>query len=184
MTPISVSLLDRLKDAPPDASDWGRLHDIYLPLIARWLRRIPGLVDETDDLAQEVFVVMVRELPRFQRQREGSFRAWLMQVTVNKVRAFRKQVARKPVAGLDLTDGFLDQLADPNGALARVGLGPRPARLPKAAGNRAARFPAEYLGSLPAVRHRRPPGHRSRRQTGAQRQFCPSLRLSDIALKY
>jgi len=119
VTPTSVSLLDRLKDAPPDASDWGRLHDIYLPLIARWLRRIPGLVDETDDLAQEVFVVMVRELPRFQRQREGSFRAWLRQVTVNKVRAFRKQVARKPVAGLDLTDGFLDQLADPNGALAR-----------------------------------------------------------------
>ena len=119
MTPTSVSLLDRLKVAPPDASDWGRLHDIYLPLIARWLRRIPGLGDETDDLAQEVFVVMVRELPRFERQREGSFRAWLRQVTVNKVRTFRKQLARKPVAGLDLTDGFLDRLAEPNSEIAR-----------------------------------------------------------------
>ncbi len=119
MASTSVSLLDRLKVARPDASDWGRLQDIYLPLITRWLRRIPGLGDETDDLAQEVFVVMVRELPRFERQREGSFRVWLRQVAVNKVRAFRKQLARKPVAGLDLTDGFLDQLADPNGALAR-----------------------------------------------------------------
>ena len=118
MTPTSVSLLDRLKDAPPDASDWGRLHDIYLPLIAPWPRRIPGLGDETDDLAQEVFVVMVRELPRFERQREGSFRAWLRQVTVNKVRTLRKQLGRKPVAGVDQTDGFLAQLADPNGELA------------------------------------------------------------------
>ena len=63
MVPTSVSLLDRLKVARPDASDWGRLQDIYLPLITRWLRRIPGLGDEADDLAQEVFVVMVRELP-------------------------------------------------------------------------------------------------------------------------
>ena len=84
MTLTSVSLLDRLKVAKPDASDWGRLHDIYLPLITRWLRRIPGLGDEADDLAQEVFVVMVRELPRFERQREGSFRVWLRQVAVNK----------------------------------------------------------------------------------------------------
>jgi len=119
VTPTSVSLLDRLKGAPPDASDWGRLHDIYLPLITRWLRRIPGLGDESDDLAQDVFVVIVRELPRFERQREGSFRAWLRKVTVNKVRALRKQLGRKPVAGLDQTDGFLAQLADPNGELAR-----------------------------------------------------------------
>ena len=119
MVPTSVSLLNRLKGAPPDASDWGRLHDIYLPLITRWLRRIPGLGDESDDLAQEVFVVMVRELPRFERQRQGSFRAWLRQVAVNKVRKFRKQLGRKPVAGMDLTDGFLDRLAEPNSELAR-----------------------------------------------------------------
>jgi RNA polymerase sigma-70 factor, ECF subfamily len=119
VTPTSVSLLDRLKGAPPDASDWVRLHDIYLPLITRWLRRIPELGAEADDLAQEVFVVMARELPRFERQRAGSFRAWLRLVTVNKVRTLRKQLGRKPVAGLDQTDGFLDHLADPNGELAR-----------------------------------------------------------------
>jgi RNA polymerase sigma-70 factor (ECF subfamily) len=90
-----------------------------LPLITRWLRRIPGLSDESDDLAQEVFVVMVRELPRFERQREGSFRTWLRQVTVNKVRTWRKQLGRKPMAGMDQTDGFLDHLAQPNSELAR-----------------------------------------------------------------
>ena len=77
MNPTSLSLLDRLKSARPSAPDWGRLQEIYLPLIRRWLGRVPGLGDETADLSQEVFLVVVRELPRFQRRREGSFRAWL-----------------------------------------------------------------------------------------------------------
>jgi RNA polymerase sigma-70 factor, ECF subfamily len=93
MTRTSVSLLDRLKLARPDASDWNRLQDIYLPLISRWLGRVPGLGVEADDVAQEVFVVVIRELPRFERQREGSFRAWLRQVTVNKTRTHRKATA-------------------------------------------------------------------------------------------
>jgi RNA polymerase sigma-70 factor (ECF subfamily) len=119
MIPTSVSLLDRLKAAGPDASDWNRLQGIYLPLITRWLGRVPGLGDEADDLAQEVFVVVIREIPRFQRQREGSFRAWLRQVTVNKVRTHRRRRNRRPTVGVDATDGFLNSLADPNGELAR-----------------------------------------------------------------
>jgi RNA polymerase sigma-70 factor, ECF subfamily len=119
MSPTSVSLLDRLKAARPDASDWNRLQGIYLPLIGRWLARVPGVGQEADDLAQEVFVVVIREIPRFQRQREGSFRAWLRQVTVNKVRTHRRRRHRRPAAGLDPADGFLDSLADPNCDLAR-----------------------------------------------------------------
>ena len=119
MTRTSVSLLDRLKAAGPDASDWNRLQGIYLPLISRWLARIPGLGVEADDLAQEVFVVVIREIPRFQRQREGSFRAWLRQVTVNKVPTHRRRRHRRPSVGLDAADGFLDSLSDPNGDLAR-----------------------------------------------------------------
>ncbi|MFI5455390.1 MAG: RNA polymerase sigma factor [Isosphaerales bacterium] len=119
MIPTSVSLLDRLKAARPDASDWNRLQGIYLPLISHWLNRVPGLGAEADDLAQEVFVVVIREIPRFQRRREGSFRAWLRQVTVNKVRTHRRKRHRRPAVGLDPADGFLDRLSDPNGDLAR-----------------------------------------------------------------
>jgi RNA polymerase sigma-70 factor, ECF subfamily len=119
MNVTSVSLLDRLKVARPDASDWNRLQGIYLPLIGRWLARVPGLGVEADDLAQEVFVVLIREIPRFERQREGSFRAWLRQVTVNKVRSHRRKRHRRPAVGLDPANGFLDSLADPNGDLAR-----------------------------------------------------------------
>jgi RNA polymerase sigma-70 factor, ECF subfamily len=66
-----------------------------------------------------VFVVVIREIPRFQRQREGSFRAWLRQVTVNKVRTHRRRRNRRLTVGVDATDGFLNSLADPNGELAR-----------------------------------------------------------------
>jgi RNA polymerase sigma-70 factor, ECF subfamily len=118
VTPTSVSLLDRLKAAGPDASDWNRLHAVYLPLIERWLGRVPGLGAESADLAQEVLVVVFREIPRFERQREGSFRAWLRQVTVNKVRTHRRKRPRRAV-GLNAADGFLNSLADPNSELAR-----------------------------------------------------------------
>jgi RNA polymerase sigma-70 factor, ECF subfamily len=119
VNPTSLSLLDRLKVAQPEASDWNRLQGIYLPLIQRWLGRVPGLGDESADLAQEVLVVVFREVPRFDRQREGSFRAWLRQVTVNRVRNYRRKRRRRPAVGLDQRDGFLERLSDPNGDLAR-----------------------------------------------------------------
>jgi RNA polymerase sigma-70 factor, ECF subfamily len=119
VTLTSVSLLDRLKAAGPDASDWNRLHGVYLPLIERWLGRVPGLGAESADLAQEVLVVVFRELPRFERQRQGSFRAWLRQVTVNKIRNYRRQRHRRAAAGLDPATGFLERLANPNDDLAR-----------------------------------------------------------------
>jgi RNA polymerase sigma-70 factor (ECF subfamily) len=114
----SSSLLERLRGAPPDASDWGRLHDIYLPLIRSWLLRVPGLDDEADDLAQEVLVVLVRELPRFERRRDGAFRAWLRQITLNRIRAFRKARRKRPLVGQDF-DAMLAQLEDPAGDLSR-----------------------------------------------------------------
>ncbi len=119
MNPTSLSLLDRLKVARPDASDWNRLQGIYLPLIRRWLGRVPGLGDESADLGQEVLVVVFREVPRFDRQREGSFRAWLRQVTVNKIRNYRRKRRRLPAVGIDPADGFLERLSDPNDDLAR-----------------------------------------------------------------
>jgi RNA polymerase sigma-70 factor (ECF subfamily) len=112
-------LLDRLKAARPDASDWNRLQTIYQPLIERWLSRVPGLGDEAADLSQEVLTVVVREVSRFDRSREASFRAWLRRVTVNRIRTFRRQCRRRPAVGLDPIDGFLERLSDPHGDVAR-----------------------------------------------------------------
>jgi len=119
VTPTSVSLLDRLKVASSDASEWKQFELMYLPLIRRWVSRIPGLGSEVDDVTQEVLLVLVREIPRFERQRLGSFRAWLRQVTVNRVRVYRRQHFRQPAMARDQTDGYLDQIADSNSVLAK-----------------------------------------------------------------
>jgi RNA polymerase sigma-70 factor, ECF subfamily len=119
MGPTSLSLLDRLRRAAPDAPDWRRLQEVYLPLIRSWLCRVPGVRDEADDLAQEVFVVLVRELPVFERRRDGAFRAWLRQITLNRVRAFQKVRHRRGRARGDGVEAFLAQLQDSTSDLAR-----------------------------------------------------------------
>jgi RNA polymerase sigma-70 factor (ECF subfamily) len=120
MNTTSLGLLERLKHARPDASEWRKLRDIYLPMIRRWLSRLPSLHDEVDDLSQEVLVVLFRELPSFERRRDGSFRAWLRQITVNRMFAFWKTRRKQPLAmGGPETDQLLAQLADPTSDLAR-----------------------------------------------------------------
>ncbi|HLN33421.1 MAG TPA: sigma-70 family RNA polymerase sigma factor [Gemmataceae bacterium] len=120
MTATPLSLLERLKVAKPDASDWQRLQEIYPPLIRSWLARVPGVRDEIDDLTQEVLVVLFREMSSFERRRDGSFRAWLRQVTVNRVRAFQKARQHRPIAGLgEAADQLLAQLEDSDSNLAR-----------------------------------------------------------------
>ncbi len=118
VTPTSASLLNRLKAAKPDAAEWRRLTEIYLPLIRTWLAQIPELNDEAADLAQEVLIIVVKELPRFERQREGSFCAWLRNVTVNRVRAFTRQRRRRPAVA-DSTHSFLNELEDPASAISQ-----------------------------------------------------------------
>ena len=119
MPSTSLSLLDRLRQAAPDAPDWRRLQEIYLPLVRSWLGRVPDVRGEADDLAQEVLVALVRELPTFERRRVGAFRCWLRQITCNRVRAFRKARRRRGRAGGAGTDSLLDQLADSTSDLAR-----------------------------------------------------------------
>ncbi len=119
MTPTSLSLLDRLKVARANAPEWNQFEAIYRPLIRRWIGQVPGLGTEVDDVVQEVMLVLVREIPRFERQRLGSFRAWLRKITVNRVRVYRRQRYRRPAVAADQTDTFLDQVADSNSLLAK-----------------------------------------------------------------
>ena len=120
MDTTSLGLLELLKHANPDASEWRRLRDIYSPMIRHWLSRLPNLHDEVDDLTQEVLVVLFRELPSFERRRDGSFRAWLRQITVNQMWAFSRTRRKQPLAmGGPETDQLLAQLADPTSDLAR-----------------------------------------------------------------
>ena len=115
----SASLLERLRTSGDEAA-WRRLDQLYRPLVLRWLLRDPSLRDDSDDLAQEVMAVLVRELPGFQRRRNGSFRRWLRTVTAHRVAAhYRSRQHRPRALGGAAEESPLAQLADCQSGLSR-----------------------------------------------------------------
>jgi RNA polymerase sigma-70 factor (ECF subfamily) len=115
----SASLLERLRTSRDEAA-WRRLDDLYRPLIRRWLLRDPALRDESEDLVQEVMAVLVRELPRFQRRRTGSFRRWLRTIAAHRLAAHGRSRKNRPrPLGGPAEKSPLAELADPNSALSR-----------------------------------------------------------------
>jgi RNA polymerase sigma-70 factor (ECF subfamily) len=115
----SVSLLERLAGSPAD-DDWRRLLDLYQPLLRAWLLRAGVATSDLDDLAQEVLLVVVREVTGFDRRRTGSFRAWLRGILVHRVQDHFRACNYRPVATGD--SGFRDRLAElasPDSALSR-----------------------------------------------------------------
>jgi RNA polymerase sigma-70 factor (ECF subfamily) len=115
----SVSLLERLRTNPDDGA-WERLVGVYRPWIMGWLRR-HGLADnDAEDLAQEVLLVVLRELPFFQHNRRpGAFRAWLRTVTVHRVQDFGRSRRYRPQAGDRAVLERLGALEDPASELSR-----------------------------------------------------------------
>lgn len=108
----SVSLLDRLRSQPTSV-DWQRLVEVYEPFIRYWLRD-PALSDDRDDLIQDVMTVLVRELPRFRRQRPGAFRNWLRTVTAHRVSQWwRSRRGKAQAAGGSAAIRALAELEDP-----------------------------------------------------------------------
>jgi RNA polymerase sigma-70 factor (ECF subfamily) len=121
MFETSASLLERLR-RQPDAASWRRLVELYTPLLRGWLLRNLVGPDDIDDLVQEVMEVLVRELPRFEYDRQrGSFRGWLRTITVNRLRMFWRSRQARPGApgGSDLVRK-LDELEDPHSSLSRL----------------------------------------------------------------
>jgi RNA polymerase sigma-70 factor (ECF subfamily) len=120
MDTTSCSLLGRLQNAAADAPEWQKFYGIYRPLVHSWLARVPGASQDIDDLTQDVMLVLCRELPRFERRRDGAFRAWLRQITVNRIYAFYKTRKKQPNIALDpQRDAVLAQLSDPHSDLSR-----------------------------------------------------------------
>ena len=117
----SASLLDELR-SPSNEHAWSELVELYQPLILGWLRRLGAAPSDHDDLAQEVFTVVVRRLEEFQRQpRVGAFRAWLRTITTNCLRNHWKRSGRRPTAkGSSNFAAILDELEDPQSGMSQL----------------------------------------------------------------
>ena len=114
MTDTPHSLLERLRERPDDQA-WKRLVALYTPLLQRWLRQAGVAGSDADDLLQEVFTTLIREVPSFRHnQRTGAFRHWLHTILLNRLRGFWNARRMTPeTADSSSILQALDRLEDP-----------------------------------------------------------------------
>ena len=79
----SMTLIDRVKLRDKDA--WERLVALYSPFLHYWCRRWGVSAADAEDVIQEVFQAVARNLATFRREKSsGSFRGWLRTIARNK----------------------------------------------------------------------------------------------------
>ena len=103
-----------------DQTDWDRLVDIYAPFIRRMVtsQHLTGV--DVDDVTQDIIAVVVKNIAAFDRQRTGSFRAWLRAIAVNCIRDHRRKAQKAGVAGGgSAASEYLQQLEDENSDLSQ-----------------------------------------------------------------
>ncbi len=116
MDVTSQSLLHRLRDEPQH-EDWSRFMAVYKPFIERFIRLDAALAADAEDICQEVLAKVVQHLPRFHRQRDGSFRTWLKTLTANEVKLFwRKRQVQRKVGNVEIQP-LAEALANPRNEL-------------------------------------------------------------------
>ncbi|HTU21269.1 MAG TPA: sigma-70 family RNA polymerase sigma factor [Gemmataceae bacterium] len=88
-----LTLLERIQQAGDQAA-WGRLVELYTPILFAWARRCGEDEHDAADLVQEVFVALVQALPTFQHEGSGRFRRWLRTLLLNKLRDRKRRQVR------------------------------------------------------------------------------------------
>jgi RNA polymerase sigma factor (sigma-70 family) len=120
MERTSLSLLESLSESS-DPALWQELTELYTRWLRRWLQKSGLQEADADDLIQDVFVVINRELANFRHNgRLGAFRAWLRGILVNRLRdMLRRNDYRPTAAGGTRFLESLEQLADPRSELSQ-----------------------------------------------------------------
>jgi RNA polymerase sigma-70 factor, ECF subfamily len=97
------SLFERLQQPTERQVAWSRFVQLYTPFLFDRARRLGLQAQDAADLVQDVFTVLLRELPGFHYDRGRSFRGWLHTVLANKWReSCRRRVV--PPAGPGVND--------------------------------------------------------------------------------
>jgi len=85
MDKTPASLLERLRKGGSQEA-WETFVRLFAPMIYRWARRVGLAADLAADLVQDVFLILLEKLPKFEYDKRRSFRAWLKTVVLNKWR--------------------------------------------------------------------------------------------------
>ncbi|MDV6030457.1 MAG: sigma-70 family RNA polymerase sigma factor [Phycisphaera sp. RhM] len=107
----SSSLLERVQSN--DERAWQQLTELYGPLVYHWGRHAGLSAEDSADVVQDVFRVLVVHLSRFEKTPSSSFRAWLWTIVRNKIRDHARARDGK-VAALGGTDANLRLLSLPD----------------------------------------------------------------------
>ena len=83
MQETSVTLMEKMRN--PREEDWERFFNLYTPYILAYARHLGMPADRANDILQEVMIVLMRKLPRFEYDPARSFRAFLKRITRYKV---------------------------------------------------------------------------------------------------
>lgn len=107
----SPSLLDLLREGNPDG--WQQFSQVYGRMVYVWCRSRQLDVSTSSDVAQDVFVAVVKNVAKFRKERqEDTFRGWLWMITQNKIRDYYRKLAKNGQAtGGSTANAMLAQLA-------------------------------------------------------------------------
>ncbi len=75
-----ISML--VKDAKDDPGAFGRLYDIYVQPVYRYLYSRVGTMHDAEDLTSQTFLTALEHLPRYRER--GQFAAWLFRIARSK----------------------------------------------------------------------------------------------------
>jgi RNA polymerase sigma-70 factor (ECF subfamily) len=118
MSSMSPSLLVRLQAAEPDELAWGRLMELYGPLVYARCRRAGVPAQDVADVGQEVFLEVSKCIAHFRRDRPGdTFRGWLARITQRRVADYWRRRQRAPegeAAGGSVARERLGEVPEPS----------------------------------------------------------------------
>lgn len=110
MNSTSLTLLERLREPRNDAA-WERFVSLYSPLLFAFARRAGMSDNDAADVVQDVFLVLMAELPRFEYDAaRKNFRGWLKTITVNKCRERQRRRVLAAAQGGD--EGGVSAIVD------------------------------------------------------------------------
>jgi RNA polymerase sigma-70 factor, ECF subfamily len=107
----SLTLLAKVRQK--DQAAWVRLVSLYSPLVYYWCRQW-GLQDtDAEEVGQEVFLAVARNIDTFHRDQEGdTFRGWLRTITRNKILDQTSPIGGRGLGGSDAQGRLLQVAAD------------------------------------------------------------------------